>query len=64
MLRERPGYVVIFSGRNRGKIAQERLGHASISTTLNIYMMSWMPRTARPSKNSKSASLARWTVLD
>jgi integrase len=34
------------------KIAQEQLGHASVTTTLNIYMHSWTRRTVARSRRS------------
>ena len=40
------------------KIAQEQLGHASISTTLGIYTRVLMPRTARRSKTWKNGCSA------
>jgi integrase len=46
------------------KIAQEQLGHASVSTTPNIYTHVVEHRTARPSMRSKTGCLARWTVWD
>jgi integrase len=46
------------------KIAQEQLGHASISTTLNIYTHVVDASHRKAAKRSKSGCLARWTVLD
>jgi integrase len=46
------------------KIAQEQLGHASISTTLNFYTHVVDASHRKAAKRSKSGCLARWTVLD
>ena len=45
------------------KIAQEQLGHASISTTLNIYTHVVDAHIARQWKRSKSGCLANWTQM-
>ena len=46
------------------KIAQEQLGHASISTTLNIYTHASMRRTAKPSRRSSANCSSFWTTVD
>lgn len=46
------------------KIAQEQLGHASISTTLTIYTHASMRHIGRQSKRSRADCFSNWTHMD